>query len=489
MRSIRIRILVGVITALTFVILAAITAIYSHARFILNSEFDNAIFEKAFVLSTLTEFTENGLAVDFDESDFEQIGDSGTPLYFQIWREDGTTLLKSRSLGKLNLQSHDSVDGPVFWDVDVPDAKRSRSVTLNFHPKVWDELCEVGTTEIATNDVVVPPLLASDQTRIAEKLTIAAAAPTTEVDAVTSRLFWFLCLVAVSVLTLIPALVFVMVWVGFQPLKSIATDISRIDEKELGYRLQSNSTPSEIVPIVDRLNGLLQRIESTVQRERSFSSDVSHELRTPLSGISSTIEVCLAKPRDSREYTETLELCYEICRQSQRMVDDLLAISQLENENVECDYKNVDFSQMVADCWQPMQEQAAEKNVKVVCKTPDNIQLMSDPEKLRLIIRNLFQNAVSYCDRDGEIFIESSPNADGVSLVIQNSGNLVQPDQVESVYERFWRGDKSRSKTGDHFGLGLYLVKRLVDVLGANITITPVDNIFRVELKLVPPTN
>ena len=97
-------------------------------------------------------------------------------------------------------------------------------------------------------------------------------------------------------------------------------------------------------------------------------------------------------------------------------------------------------------------------------------QIRGDMEKLRLVLRNLFENAVNYCDEGGSIQIDLR-NSDGhVVLCIFNTGCRLTPEEIVHVFERFWRGDLARSQTQTHCGLGLTLCKRIVEVIGGSIS-------------------
>jgi signal transduction histidine kinase len=220
------------------------------------------------------------------------------------------------------------------------------------------------------------------------------------------------------------------------------------------------------------------------RRERAFSSEVAHELRTPLTGLLSTIEVCLRKPRESEKYQDVLRRCRAICQQSQTMVENLLDIAQLEQGNVSIEVESVNLSELLAECWESFEASASQKQLTVTWSGPAPTNLQSDAEKLRVIIRNLMQNAVSYSNESGEIRFANYVIGDFVRLAIENTGNEVTPNEVAGIYDRFWRGDGARSQTGRHFGLGLSLVQKLVNVLQATMEITVSGGQFRVELSL-----
>lgn len=355
------------------------------------------------------------------------------------------------------------------------------AVAMGFHPKLWDTLCRPDHSDLSTRKKL--PRLSKDPTRIAETVKVVVAASTEKIDSVISQLFWFLFSSTLVVLLIVPGFVCLVINFGFIPLQDIADKIENLSEEELDQRIPNDHVPEEILPIVKRLNGLLDRVETMVVRERSFSANVAHELRTPLSGIRSSIEVCLRKPRESQEYEETLTLCLQICQQSQKMVSDLLEISQVENHQLDVIKTKFDLCDLFSQTWNDFEEVSKGKLVESRIDLPSELLVSSDIEKVRIVVRNLIENAVQHCNHEGQIQMTLSKGEGTPGVVIRNTGNQVLPAEADLVFDRFWKGDKARTDTGSHFGLGLYLVKSLCDSIGARVSVEASSQWFEAKLS------
>ncbi len=479
MGSLRNRLLVGSIGVMSLTLAVAGGVIYSRVSSALYREFDEAIHEKALVFASLTEFTDDGLEVDFSDEDFHEFRDVENPSYFQVWQADGTVLRRSESLAGDDLTIAPAQRDPHFVPINLPDGRKGRQVAITFFPKIDEDLLDGRVEDEVVSPAIRSQVANSSNGRIDQSVTIVVAASTAEIDSMIARLFWLIFAVAVASATASFLLIFIVVWSGLLPLKRIADNIETIDEQSLDAGIEPGSVPAEIVPIVNRLNGLLQRVDAVMRRERAFSSEVSHELRTPLAGISSTIEVCLTRPRDSVEYTEALRVCHKICRQSQQMVESLLAIARIEAGQVQHDVQNVALTDLIHECVYAFEDHARSKGVTVESYPLESVSIETDEDKLRVIMRNLMQNAVSHCDDRGKVRISTECTNGCVAIAFENTGNQVTPDEIPALCDRFWRGDVARSRTGDHFGLGLALVKKLVDFMGGKLKLTVSGPVFR----------
>ena len=380
---------------------------------------------------------------------------------------------------------------PEFAKIELPDGGSGRQVSFSFRPRIDEDLLEEGLDDVRSE---IPASIGSriadsSDGRLDESVTIVVAASTAEIEALVARLFWLLLAVAIVSVTISLGLIFAVVWSSLIPLRRIAEKIEAIDEESLDNCLDPGPVPEELRPIVKRLDDLLHRIGSVMPRERAFSSEVSHELRTPLAGIRSTIEVCLNRPRDSEEYREALQTCQRICCQSQQMVESLMAISRIEAGDCRQVLITVDLAALIQDCLEDFVAHAELKNATVEASALEPISVEADVDKLRVVFRNLLQNAVNYCDDHGTIRIWSQCTNGSVQISIENTGNKVATADLPLVCERFWRGDAARTGTGEHFGLGLSLVKKLLTVMNGRLDITVSGPEFRTDRQSTGSSN
>jgi two-component system heavy metal sensor histidine kinase CusS len=275
---------------------------------------------------------------------------------------------------------------------------------------------------------------------------------------------------------------------GLRPLNTLANSIERVGTTNLSERITVNETPREMTPVVERLNELLARLQAAVVRERAFTADVAHELRTPLAGVSSALEVSASRPREASEYQEVMGKCLLATRRMQSMVESLLLLARADSRQLSSTSPPIEFDMLLWECWDLHAADAQRRGLQVGwTRSAEAGGRYTDDTLLRIVLHNLFANAVTHCNAGGRIEIASdipdTPN-DAVRLRISNTGSQVPPGESQFVFDRFWRGDAARSDTGVHCGLGLALCRKLVEVLSGTIDATSDGGTFLVTVVL-----
>jgi signal transduction histidine kinase len=262
---------------------------------------------------------------------------------------------------------------------------------------------------------------------------------------------------------------------GLTPVNRLAGEIGSFRESDLSRRLSSGAVPRELTPVVEKLNGLLARLEAAFIREKSFTADVSHELRTPLAGLRSILEVCRSRPRDSAAYESALDDCHAVTDHMQAMVQSLLLLARSDAGQISLDLRDVDLVQVITDAWRLFESRAEAGQVHVSLTFPPTSPACTDPDKLQIILYNLFDNALSYIDEGGHFRIALRSDCKFAVLEIVNSGSAIRAEDVPHLFDRFWRADPSRTESSVHCGLGLSICDRLTKLLGGTITIQTVE--------------
>jgi two-component system sensor histidine kinase QseC len=250
------------------------------------------------------------------------------------------------------------------------------------------------------------------------------------------------------------------------PLEKLARQIGRFSEDDLAARIDLDAPPLEIQPVVDRLNDLLRRLEDAFRRERAFSANVAHELRNPLAGLRLKMDVATSRTRQPPEYERAIDDCRRITAQMQTMVENLLALARIEAGQVQVRRESLLLDRLVRELWEPLEAEAAGRLLNVLWSREEEVPIVSDPSLLRVVLRNVLENAVAYADQGGTVRIEARSVDHQARLSVSNSGSRLSQDQAESVFQQFWRGDEARSQAGAHCGLGLSLVRKIAGVLG-----------------------
>lgn len=249
----------------------------------------------------------------------------------------------------------------------------------------------------------------------------------------------------------------------------VSASIAAMDASSLRSRLDLRGLPDELMPPFLKLDELLARIEASLARERQFSADVSHELRTPLAGLRAILEVAASRSRPPLEYRASLGEALEVVHELEAIVEDLLLLARLgAGKTIGEAREEIPLRALVDACFAPLAEPARRRGLRFQNRIPPDLGLVSEPVKLRLVVRNLLSNAVEYTAEGGWITVEGS-RGEGFALAVRDSGPALPDDALLRIFDPFFRLDPARAGGGKHTGIGLALVRGLCDALDLRV--------------------
>jgi two-component system, OmpR family, heavy metal sensor histidine kinase CusS len=452
-RSLRIRLLINTSLAVAIILGMLGAALYLCMRESTESDFNLALLAKARAVASTAEQHGQEIVFDFAPQQMPQFVTSDHPDYFQAWINPDV-VIRSPSLKRDNLPRPPQSSGLSYTDLNLPDGRPGRAISMSFTTTI--EPSAHGDTPENLNARTITLTVATDSIGLHQTLRNLG------------YLLIGLCSLAVV------ASGIVLVWIvgrAVRPVERIARDIDALRESDLSTRLHSPNVPLELQPVVEKLNGLLSRLESAFSREKAFTADVAHELRTPLTALLTTFEVCRSRPRDPADYTAAIDKCRTVALQMQAMVETLLMLARADAGQLSLTLQTTDTADLLDDCWALFSPRADDRRLNLQWQIRGPIPIDTDPEKLRIIIHNLFDNAVSYADEAGTIRVSVQIAGDNFRLEVANTGSRVTAEQSTHLFDRFWRGDQARASVGVHCGLGLSLCQRLSKLLKGEIEI------------------
>jgi two-component system, OmpR family, heavy metal sensor histidine kinase CusS len=473
--SLRNRFLTGLILSIAFLLAVFSVLIYTVSRHVLIHEFDQSLLSTANLLSAVVEdesFEEND---DQEALDNEELSESGiefefdvrmTPefnklnggAYYQIENTDHTIIFKSPSLGNNQLNIFTSYNTePQIRSCILPDGKPGRAIGYIFNLR-------------GDNSQSLCFSLVRNSTNIVEHLRFLKA---------------LLAISSISIILLSIGVSLVMTKSVLKPIRILGDQIADIGADKLDEAEITAQVPAELVPITEKLNDLISRLKTAFARQRQYNADVAHELRTPLAGLQTTIEVCLSRGRKQSEYEDAMNECLGITKHMKRMTENLLTLTKLQSNQIKPDYQKVQIDTWFASLFKPFAELAAAKKLTINNEIPDNVFGKTDPSYASIIVSNLIDNAIEYTPVNGTIRIFATRQTDATDLSISNNGCKLTTEDIEHLFDPFWRADNSRHNTGSHCGIGLSIAHRTAVALGAQLT-AQIDstNIFTVTLHL-----
>lgn len=310
------------------------------------------------------------------------------------------------------------------------------------------------------------------------KVQVVVARDLKALDAALAKIRWFLIKIGLAVLGVVLIATRLIIRRGVKPVNSLAHQIEVIPLADEGARFGLPGAPSELQPVVGRLNALMDRVGAAIDHERQFASNAAHELRNPLAAIRSKIEVVLSRNRKAEEYEEALESIWQSQQGMQRVVDHLLLLARLESGHRKSEFhaEPAQLGRMLKKAWRGCIDIAEEKKLRVAWHVEDpDIEFLIPVSLFEIVFTNLLENAVNYTPAGGEIRIHALLADGECRVAVENTNPGLREDQLEQTFAPFWRGDPNASGHRGNAGIGLALCRRIATTLGGTITaaITP----------------
>ena len=254
---------------------------------------------------------------------------------------------------------------------------------------------------------------------------------------------------------------------GLAPLRAMREQAQVVTAQQLSHRLPVDSVPFELAELAQSLNDMLARLEEAFIRLSDFSSDIAHELRTPVSNLMTQTQVALSRARSADEYRNILESNAEEFERMARMISDMLLLAKAENGLVVPNRETLDLATEVRALFDFYDALADEKGLQL--RLEGRAEVSADRLMLRRALGNLLSNAVRHASANTLLRVLVGDDADTVSIVIENSGEAIAPENLGRIFDRFYRVDPSRQRSSEGTGLGLAITRSIVLAHGGTI--------------------
>jgi signal transduction histidine kinase len=224
----------------------------------------------------------------------------------------------------------------------------------------------------------------------------------------------------------------------------------------------------EVGELARAFNSMTNDLERAEQLRRNMVADVAHELRTPLSNIRGYLEAM--KDGVVRSDAKTIRSLNEETSRLARLVDELQELSLAEAGELKLVFQDEDIFKLVDKAELAFRAQAASKGVSLSIDLEDNLPLVKiDTQRIVQVLHNLLDNAISHTENDDSITISVVRKDDWIELAVTDTGEGIPKEDLPSIFERFYRVDKSRARASGGSGLGLTIAKRIVEAHGGTI--------------------
>jgi len=257
---------------------------------------------------------------------------------------------------------------------------------------------------------------------------------------------------------------------SIKPINDIIDTSNRITRDNLTERIPLPHNKDELYILSDTINQLLDRIEKTIEREKSFTSYASHEFRTPLAVLKGTLEVLIRKPRQQTEYEEKVKYCIHEIDRLNHLVDELLILTRFENQKQSLHIEDVDINSTFNDILKYLSVNIRQKNISINYDVAsENIHIQTDKYLFSTILSNILSNAIKYSHQNGNVEIQIRKENNSVNCNIKDTGIGIPEKDMEKIFDKFYRSTDHADIKG--FGLGLPIVKRFCHLLNIKFEI------------------
>lgn len=263
--------------------------------------------------------------------------------------------------------------------------------------------------------------------------------------------------IAVSVL-----LVYLALRHGLRPLRRITAHAARIHPIDLSIRLPEQDAPRELRDMVAVFNAMLDRIAHGYERLSQFSADLAHEIRTPVGALIGQTQVALNRVRTPLEYQQLLESNLEELTRLSLIVDDILFLARADHAMLDIERGPLDLGAELHAIADYFEGPAEEAELQIVVRAEGTV--MANAPLVRRAIHNLVVNALRYSRAGTTMRLIAERQATGALVAVENDGDVIPGEQLERLFDRFYRADASGDRPADGSGLGLSIVKAIMDL-------------------------
>ena len=269
-----------------------------------------------------------------------------------------------------------------------------------------------------------------------------------------------------------------------QPIKEIAAAARQFGLGQLNVRVDVGPRRDEVGELAEAFNAMAEKLSASEQRRTEFIANVSHELKTPMTTIAGFADGILdgtIPPDQERHY---LEIISSETRRLSRLVRSMLDLSRLQSDE-RAAQQQFDISETLLRTLVTLEGKVNARNLEVDARLPDDpVPVWGDQDAITQVCYNLLDNAIKFSTPGGVLGVEVTARGSKATITVSNQGETIPPAELSLIFDRFHKTDHSRSADRDGVGLGLYIVKTILNSHKENITCTSEDSVTKFVFTL-----
>lgn len=300
----------------------------------------------------------------------------------------------------------------------------------------------------------------------------------------------FVCMAIAIIVILVITSVALTLWISkgvFSPINELNVAMQNIAEGNLEYRLPDNQD-GEIGTLYRNYEDMRLRLKESADEKiqvenqnKELVSNISHDLKTPITSIKGYVEGIMDGVADTPEKMDKyIRTIYNKANDMDKLINELTVYSGIDTNRIPYHFHRINVGEYFGDCVEEVGMDLESKGVKLDYSnlTPPDTHIIADPEQLKRVINNIISNSLKYKSRERECQIEIRilDDADSIRIEIEDNGNGISAKDLPNIFERFYRTDSSRNSSQGGSGIGLSIVKKIIEDHGGYIWATSKEN-------------
>lgn len=280
------------------------------------------------------------------------------------------------------------------------------------------------------------------------------------------------------IIVVVMAVVFVFAQMIVEPLERMVKTIQKMADGHLDQRIPVTTlSNNEIMEVGEAVNNMAEKLQQVDISRQQFVSNVSHELKTPLSSIKVLSESILLNTEAPKEmYVEFLQdITNEVDRMTE-IINDLLTLVRLDQKEIPVNFKNENLNELVGNIIKRLNPLAKHKDIRLYYEQVEEVYADIDATKLTLAVSNLIENAIKYTDDGGEVKVTLDCDHQNAFITVSDTGIGMAEEELNKIFDRFYRIDKTRDRETGGTGLGLSITHSTILMHDGSIRVSSKEN-------------
>lgn len=284
---------------------------------------------------------------------------------------------------------------------------------------------------------------------------------------------------AAFVLILVTGLIIYIITYNItRPLRDMSEATKRFAKGDFSHRIKQydSNVVKEFDTLSTAMNLMAESLESLEASRSNFVANVSHELKTPMTTIGGFIDGILDGTISKENQNHYLGIVSDEIKRLSRLVISMLNMTKIEAGELRIKPVKVDLTELIAGIFISFVQKIEEKEIDIIgLDKLRSVTVEADADMINQVFYNLIDNAVKFTEHGGEIVVSVKTDGDNVVVKIKNTGQCISPEDIDHIFERFYKVDKSRSMDAKSAGLGLFIVKNIIALHDGDINVSTVD--------------